>query len=238
MNRFIKHVLCEQAGQEEAPAGVAPGVTYTEDQVKQMIADAVAQEVSGLKANNEALLQEKKESLRKVAEIEQERQRTLQESLKNAGKMDEFEKTIRSQYVPVIEEKDLKIKAMAEMILGSRRDAEIGALAGDFIDPESKDLLLPLVKTEFNEDQTVVTKYVDFSGNVITTEREQFRKYLREHPAYSRLVRADLASGGGAAGVPRGRAAPSFNEMSESQRIELHKTNPAEFNRLLKLRNK
>lgn len=238
MNSFNEKAPSDKGGIEDLSVTAGAGVMYTEDQVKSMIAEAVAAEVSGLKANNEALLQEKKDSLRKVAEAEQERQRTLQESLKNAGKMDEFEKTIRSQYAPVIEEKDLKIKAMAEMILGSRRDAEIGALAGDFIDPESKDLLLPLVKTEFNDDQTVVTKYVDFSGNVITTEREQFRKYLREHPAYSRLVRADLASGGGATGVPRGGAAPSFNDMSESQRIELHKTNPAEFNRLLKLRNK
>lgn len=227
MNRFLRYPLLEEAGQEEKPAG---GETFTREQVEQMIAEQVA----GLKANNEALLSEKKEAARKAREAEEARQREHQEALKNAGKMDEFEKTIRSQYEPVLQEKEQRYANLASRVLGSERKAVLGSFAGDFITPEAVDILAPFVKTEF-EGEDVVTKFVGPDGNVITTDPNQFRKYLREHKAFSHLIKANAASGGGAAGGKSGGAAPAFKDMSEAERLELHRTNPAEFQRQLNL---
>lgn len=227
MNRFLRYPLLEEAGQEEKPAG---GETFTREQVEQMIAEQVA----GLKANNEALLSEKKEAARKAREAEEARQREHQEALKNAGKMDEFEKTIRSQYEPVLQEKEQRYANLASRVLGSERKAVLGSFAGDFITPEAVDILAPFVKTEF-EGEDVVTKFVGPDGNVITTDPNQFRKYLREHKAFSHLIKANAASGGGAAGGKGGGAAPAFKDMSEAERLELHQTNPAEFQRQLNL---
>lgn len=61
---------------------------FTAEEVQALI----EKEVAGLKANQEALLAEKKEAARKAKEAEEERQRAHQEALKAAGKMDEFEK--------------------------------------------------------------------------------------------------------------------------------------------------
>lgn len=227
MNRFLRYPLLEEAGREEKPAG---GETFTREQVEQMIAEQVA----GLKANNEALLSEKKEEARKRKEAEEQRQREHQEALKNAGKMDEFEKTIRSQYEPVLQEKEQRYANLASRVLGSERKAVLGSFAGDFITPEAVDILAPFVKTEF-EGEDVVTKFVGPDGNVITTDPNQFRKYLREHKAFSHLIKANAASGGGAAGGKSGGAAPAFKDMSEAERLELHRTNPAEFQRQLNL---
>lgn len=228
MNRFLRFPLMNEAGEEYTPAGGAAPQTFTLEQVQQMIAD----EVAGLKANNEALLTEKKEALRKAAAIEEQERLARQEALKSAGKMDEFEKTIRSQYEPVLKEKEEKYSALANRVLGSERKAVLGSFAGDFITPEAVDILAPFVRTEFEGDD-VVTKFVGSDGNVITTDPEQFRKYLREHKAFSHLIKANAASGGGASGGKGGGAAKTFSEMTEAERLELHRTNPAEFKRQL-----
>lgn len=233
MNRFLRYPLHEEAIDDNKPAGGDAPKTFTLEEVKAMI----EQEVAGLKANNEALLSEKKEAARRAKEAEEERQRAHQEALKSAGKMDEFEKTIRGQYEPVLAEKDAKYSALASRVLGSERKAVLGSFAGDFITPEAVDILAPFVRTEFEGDD-VVTKFVGSDGNVITTDPEQFRKYLREHKAFSHLVKANAASGGGASGGKGGGAAKTLSEMNDAERIAFSKSDPAEFKRQLEAQRK
>lgn len=233
MNRFLRYPLHAEAIDDQKPAGGDAPKTFTAEEVKAMI----EQEVAGLKANNEALLTEKKEAARRAKEAEDERQRAHQEALKNAGKMDEFEKTIRGQYEPVLAEKDAKYSALASRVLGSERKAVLGSFAGDFITPEAVDIVAPFVRTEFDGD-AVVTKFVGADGNVITTDPEQFRKYLREHKAFSHLMRANAASGGGAAGGKSGGAAKTLSEMNDAERIAFSKSDPAEFKRQLEAQRK
>ncbi|HCR7628374.1 TPA: hypothetical protein OPA44_004494, partial [Shigella sonnei] len=146
MNRFLRYPLQDEAPDDLKPAGGgdAPKM-YTAEEVQAMI----EKEVAGLKANQEALLSEKKEAARRAKEAEEERQRAHQEALKAAGKMDEFEKTIRSQYEPVLKEKEERYASLAARILGSERKAVLGSFAGDFITPEAVEILAPFVKTEF-----------------------------------------------------------------------------------------
>lgn len=237
MNHFLRFPLMNEAGEEYKSAGGDAPQTFTLEQVQQMIAEAVEKEVSGLKANNEALLTEKKEAARKAKEAEEARQQAHQEALKSAGKMDEFEKTIRSQYEPVLEAEKQRYSALANRVLGSERKAVLGSFAGDFITPEAVDILAPFVRTEFDGDD-VVTKFVGPDGNVITTDPEQFRKYLREHKAFSHLIKANAASGGGASGGKGGGAAKTLSEMNDAERIAFSKSDPAEFKRQLEAQRK
>ena len=233
MNRFLRYPLHEEVIDDNKPAGGDAPKTFTLEEVKAMI----EQEVAGLKADNEALLSEQKEAARRAKEAEEERQRAHQEALKSAGKMDEFEKTIRGQYEPVLAEKDAKYSALASRVLGSERKAVLGSFAGDFITPEAVDILAPFVRTEFEGDD-VVTKFVGPDGNVITTDPEQFRKYLREHKAFSHLIKANAASGGGASGGKGGGAAKTLSEMNDAERIAFSKSDPAEFKRQLEAQRK
>lgn len=233
MNRFLRYPLHEEAIDDNKPAGGDVPKTFTQAEVQAMI----DQEVAGLKANNAALLSEKKEEARKAQAAEEERQRAHQEALKSAGKMDEFEKTIRGQYEPVLAEKDAKYSALASRVLGSERKAVLGSFAGDFITPEAVDILAPFVRTEFEGDD-VVTKFVGSDGSVITTDPEQFRKYLREHKAFSHLIKANAASGGGASGGKGGGAAKTLSEMNDAERIAFSKSDPAEFKRQLEAQRK
>lgn len=237
MNRFLQSFLFayqdeHDDGSQGGGGGDAPK-TYTQAEVDELI----AKEVAGLKANRDALLNESKEASRRAKEAEELRQREHQDALKSAGKMDEFEKTIRSQYEPVLAEKDARYNSLAARVLGSERKAAIGAFAGDFITPEAVEILAPFVRTEF-DGEDVVTKYLDANGNVVTTDPEQFRKHLREHKAFSHLLKASAASGGGASGNRGGGAAKTLSEMNDAERIAFSKSDPAEFKRQLEAQRK
>lgn len=177
--------------QEQAPETKEESRVYTADEVQELI--------KGLKANNEALIAEKREAARKAQEAEEARQREHQEALKKAGKFEEFEKTIRGQYEPVLKEKEERMSKMAERILNSERKSVIASMSGMFVDESASDIISMMVKTEFDGDD-VVTKFVGADGNVITTDPKEFQKFLKGHKAFSHLIKADAPTGGGAMG--------------------------------------
>ena len=220
-------VYREEAGAEDKPGG--GGQTFTMEQVRQMIAD----EVAGLKANNDKLLAEKKEAKRLAEEAAAQQLLARQEAARKSGELEAFEKTLRGEYAPQLEAKDKIIAARNERILSSEKKAIVNSLAGMMIDESAADILGMFVRTEFDGDD-VVTKFVGADGNVITTDAAQFKKYLCEHKAFSHLIKADAATGGGAGGGKGGGAAKQFSEMNDAERIELHRTNPAEFERQMK----
>lgn len=183
-----------EAGADGADAGGAGEVkTYTQEEV-----DALVQ---GLKSNNEKLLSEKKAEAKAKQEAEAARILAEQEKAKQSGELEEFEQSLRKQYEPVIAEKDAKLTALANRILGSERKAVMGDVLakGKFIDAAAADLLGQFVKTEFDGD-AVVTKFVGADGQVITTDPDKFIDYCKKHPVISHLMQADAASGGGAGG--------------------------------------
>ena len=191
-NMFLKYH--SEAGDDGAAGGgnTEPVKTYTQAEVDEM--------TNGLKLKVNQLLDEKKGTQRAAQEAEQARIAAEQERAKQAGKLDEFEKTIRSQYEPVIAERDAKLNALTSRVTSAEKKAILGSFSADFIAPESLDLVAQLVKTEFDGTE-VKTQFTDFAGNVITTDAAEFKKWMAKHPAISHLMKADSAfSGGGANG--------------------------------------
>lgn len=183
-----------EAGTDGADGGGQGATkTYTQEEV-----DAL---VSGLKSNTEKLLAEKKDAARKAKEADDARLLAEQEKAKQSGELEQFEQSLRKQYDPVIAEKDAKLTALSDRILGSERKAVMGDVLakGKFIDAAAAELLTQFVKTEFDGD-SVVTKFVGVDGGVITTDVDKFIDYCKKHPVISHLMQADAASGGGANG--------------------------------------
>lgn len=229
MNRILKYPLLAEAGEEEQPAG---GDTFTREQVTAMIAEAVGKEVAGLKANNEALLSEKKEAARQAKEAAEAKLRAEQERAKQSGELETFEKTLRSQYDQQLAASNERYGKLADRVLGSERKAVVGSVSGILIDESAADIIGMMVKTEFDEEGEVLTKFVDASGNIITTDVEQFKKYLGSHKAFSHLVKADAATGGGAGGNKQGGGAANFANMTATERAVLANKDPALYARL------
>lgn len=165
--------------------------TYTQAEV-----DALT---SGLKLKNDELLTEKKTASQKAKEAEAERVKFEQEAAKKSGELDKFEASLRGEFSKTLSAKDLELEGLRGHVLGESKKAVLGSLSGDFIEPESLDLISQLVKTEF-DGTTVKTQFLDFAGNVITTDASEFKKWMGNHPAISHLMKADGATGGGALG--------------------------------------
>lgn len=210
------HVYREEAGAEDKSG--AGGKTYTQEEF-----DAA---VAGLKASQEKLLAETKESKRKAAEDAEARRLADIEAQKKAGDLVGLENNLRTEFGTQLEAKDKVIAARNERILTSEKKAVVGSLSGMLIDESASEILSLLVRTEFDGDD-VVTKFVGADGNVITTDVEQFKKYLCEHKAYSHLIKADAATGGGANGGKFRGGATNFASMTLTEKAKLANENPA-----------
>lgn len=184
--------------------------TYTQEEVDALTA--------GLKKNNEALLAEKKEATRKEKEAKDAQAAADLERAKKEGDLASLEKSLAEQYGKQLTERDGRISKMSERILGAERKSVIAGLSGLLVDDSAADILGMMVKTEFDGDE-VVTKFVDTNGDVITTDPAQFKEWLKGHKALSHLIKADAASGGGAAGNrnPGGGAAGTGDDAIQQR---------------------
>jgi len=209
------NVLCEEADPDKSGGG---GKTFTQEEVDALVA--------GLKSNNDKLLAEKKEAKRLADEAAAAKLLADQDAAKKSGELEAFEKTLRSQYDTELAAKDKALQARSERILTSEKKAVVSSLSGMLIDESATELLGMLVRTEFDGDD-VVTKFVGADGSVITTDVEQFRKYLCEHKAFSHLIKADAATGGGANGGKFRGGATNFASMTLTEKAKLANENPA-----------
>lgn len=209
------NVLCEEADPDKSGGG---GKTFTQEEVDALVA--------GLKSNNDKLLAEKKEAKRLADEAAAAKLLADQDAAKKSGELETFEKTLRSQYDTELAAKDKALQARSERILTSEKKAIVSSLSGMLIDDSATELLGMLVRTEFDGDD-VVTKFVGADGAVITTDVEQFKKYLCEHKAFSHLIKADAATGGGANGGKFRGGATNFASMTLTEKAKLANENPA-----------
>lgn len=191
----LRNYFMEEAGAEEKPGAGDVPKTYSQAEFEA----ALAEHTAGLKKNNEALLAEKKEAKRLAEEAAAAKLAADQEAAKKSGQLEEFEKSLRKQYDPVIAEKDGRLAKLSERILGAERKSVINSLSGMLVDESAADILGMMVKTEFDGDD-VVTKFVDGNGSVITTDPAKFKEWLKGHKAFSHLIKSDAATGGGAGG--------------------------------------
>lgn len=218
-NMFNKYYAEADDGTGAGGAGneTVTAKTYTQAEVDEL--------TKGLKESRDTLLSEKKTVAQKAKEAEEARLALELESAKKLGELDTFEKTLRAGFDKEKGELSTTLEALKGKVVGESKRATLSAFTGDFITPESLDLISQLVKTEF-DGTDVKTQFTDFQGNVITTDAAEFKKWMAKHPAISHLMKADGASGGGAIGGKQGARGTSFADMSLTEKSKLANENP------------
>lgn len=190
--------------------------TFTDAQLQEAIAKAVAEkdeEYRGVIAKNSELLGEKKAAQEKAEEARLQRELALQESLKKSGDVEQLEKSLRDQHGKVVSEYELKIQALTGSILGSKKNEIIADLTSAFIAPKSGKLLMQtLVETSFDESGKVITNYKSVDGTVITTDLNEYKKYMRGDDEISALLKAVDSSGGSSTGSKSNGSATGDNK--------------------------
>lgn len=120
------------------------------------------------------------------------------------------------------------------------RDAQISKLLVDNVADsmaaelsDSPELLSDVIRKRLKAEGGE-TRVLDANGELSATTVEELREEFRSNKKYAAVIRGSQANGGGSGGGGKGGGATkSFKEMSEKERVELAKTNPAEFQRLL-----
>lgn len=179
-------------------------VTFTQEQLQEAVNKAAAakdEEYKGVINKNSELLGEKKAAQEKAEEARLEREAALQESLKKSGDVEQLEKSLREQFEKERLEYKGKIDERDKKILGSRQDSVISELSNDFQSPTASKLLLKnLTETSYDESGNTITNFKSVDGTVITTDINEFRKYMRSDDAITPYLKAIDSSGGGGLG--------------------------------------
>lgn len=191
-------------------------------------------DVGGLKAKVQELLDEKKEEQRKARE-------NADKAAKAAGDIEALEKSwgerLASETGGLKSEVSKRDAQLAKLTVG-RAATEIAAeLAVVTNGVSSAKALLPHIERRLQMEMVgdeVRVRVLDANGKPSAMTIDQLKDEFRNDAVFAPLIQASKAGGSGADGGKGnggGGAAKSFNDLTEKERTELWRRDPAEFNR-------
>jgi hypothetical protein len=205
-------------------------------------------DVTGLKTQVEKLLGEKKDIEKKLADIEtkqreaEEAARTAAEdAAKKAGNVAALEQSWREKMDKAVADAKAESKATIEKMQASLsrllRTNVANEIATKIGLKGSESVLAKLIldrigyEEEGGDYKTVV---LDANGKRSALSIDELMTEVKADKAYAPLINGSSASGGGAGGGDGkgGGAAKKFSEMSERERTDLYRKNPAEYRKL------
>lgn len=170
-----------------------------------------------------------------VATLTDEAKNRQTEKNKKDGKFDEIEADLKNQITAAQNETKAVREALEARLKDAIKRRHAAELAEKFTTP---DLVFDKIMSGLDVDITdgkekiIVLK----DGKASAMSLEDYGKSLVENPAYKSIVKASEGSGGGAGlnGLPSdGKGGTkAFKDMTESERVALHKSDPATFKRL------
>lgn len=192
-------------------------------------------DVEGLKRKNQELLDEKKAEQRRREEAERER-------AKKDGDIAALETSWQTRLdteTGTLKGENQKLTSQLESLTVGRAATELAAeLAVVTNGVSSAKALLPHIerrlKMEVSADGEVKVRVLDTAGKPSAMTLDQLKDEFRNDPVFAPLIAASKAGGSGADGGKNnggGGATKKFKDMSEAERIELHRKDPAEFKR-------
>lgn len=131
---------------------------------------------------------------------------------------------LEQKYQQALAERDTQINKLLVDNVAETMAAELSDV------PELlADIIRKRLKAENGE-----TRVLDANGELSAATIDELREEFRANKKYAAIIRGSQANGGGSGGGGKGGGATkSFKELSEKERVELAKTNPVEFQRLL-----
>lgn len=192
-------------------------------------------DVTGLKNKVTELLDEKKESDRKAREATEK----LARESGNVAALDEsWQKRLDTETGALKGDLTKKDALLAKLTVG-RAATEIAAeLAVVTNGVSSAKALLPHVERRLAmemDGEEVKVRVLDVNGKPSALTLDQLKDEFRSDPVFAPLITASKAGGSGGDGGKGnggGGATKKFSELTEKERTELYRKDPAEFKRL------
>ncbi|MCU1752155.1 hypothetical protein [Pseudomonas sp. 6D_7.1_Bac1] len=172
------------------------------------------EDVSGLKAQVQTLLDEKKSEQRKRQEAEDAARLEREEAARKSGNVEELEKSWSEKYT----RREAELNGMLEQergTLGNQiRDLTVGRTATDIASalaiPGSSKALLPHIERRLSVEQRdgkPVVVVLDQQGKLSAATLDELKAEFANDTAFAPLIAGSKASGGGAGGAGHGGGA-------------------------------
>lgn len=196
---------------------------YTQDQLDAAIAKAVEEATGGLKAKVTELMDEKKSEQRRREELEREK---AEADRMHAEKNGEFQKLYDSER-SAREQERAQNEAYRKAIAQRDTSAAAAVIGGELTRDTARAALLAEQAGKFVRNTDDGISY-EIGGAKV--DKQAVLAHLTSQFPF--LVDGNQAGGGGATGGDGGAGKKKLSELTEAERVKLHRENPAEFARL------
>ena len=193
------------------------------------------EDVTGLKAKVDELLNEKKAEKAAREQAEAAKRQADEEAARKSGDVQALEASWTKKHDDAVNASKAEIEAFKSQIYTLTVGQTATKLAAELAVQGSADVLLPHLKGRLSVemvDGSPVVRVLDANGKPSAATVDELAQEFRSNKAFAPLIAASKASGGGAAGATGGGAAKKFNDMNSEERTTLYRTNPAEYERL------
>ena len=215
--------MSDQIQPTDAPVTQTEQATITPEQYQ-----ALQDEVEKLRKHSETLLAEKKAEQQKQREAQAEKDALAQEQARKKG---DFE-TLEKQYQEKIAKLEAEIVERDKQRDSDLVKSEALKLASSLSDNEhNQEILQMLIEKRLTAENGQI-KVVDDLGNATISTIADLKNEISTSGKFDSLITGTKASGVGATGQGT-QGTKTLKDYTEGELIELQKTNPAEFTRII-----
>ena len=206
----------------------APVTDTTEQTITPEQYQALQDEVEKLRKHSETLLAEKKAEQQKQREAQAEKDALAQEQARKKGDFDTLEK----QYQDKIAKLEAEIVERDKQLDSDLVKSEALKLASSLSDNEHNQAILQMLIEKRLAAENGQVKVVDDLGNATISTIADLKNEISTSGKFDSLITGTKASGVGATGQGT-QGTKTLKDYTEGELIELQKTNPAEFTRII-----
>lgn len=205
-----------------------PVTDSTEQTITPEQYQALQDEVERMRKHNETLLAEKKAEQQKQREAQAEKDILAQEQARKKG---DFE-TLEKQYQDKIAKLEAEIVERDKQRDSDLVKSEALKLASSLSDNEHNQAILQMLIEKRLAAENGQVKVVDDLGNATISTIADLKNEISTSGKFDSLITGTKASGVGATGQGT-QGTKTLKDYTEGELIELQKTNPAEFTRII-----
>lgn len=190
------------------------------------------EDTTGLKAQRDALLNEKKEAQRKAKEAEYAAKLAAEEAARKSGDVSALEKSWQEKLAATESNYKSLNESLTKQIHGLTVGQTAIKLASELAVSGSADVLLPHIQSRLTveiKDGVPSVRVLDLQGKPTALTVDELKQEFISNKAFAPLIAASKATGGGASTGGGGGAAKTmkrdqFEAMNPSQKMDFIKS--------------
>lgn len=188
------------------------------------------EDVTGLKAKVQELLDEKKAESEKARTAAEEARQAKEEKAKKEG---DFQ-ALSESYEQKIKDLEAQLQKRDQAYAQKEIQRQSMLIASELSEGANQEILSTFIEKRLRLEGDEI-KVTDENGNLTISTVDQLKEEFRSNPKFGALVVASHASGGGAGDArptSGGAGGKKFTEMTEQERTELYRKDKEEYRRL------